>query len=271
MLATFSPIHAQWLNQPTHGTPRTKDGKPNLFAKAPRLAGKPDLSGVWQVEPPAKGEIERLIGRDSLTVGLVPGDDLNTFSKYFFNVLADFKSEESPLRPEAAEIIRNRPKDAETPDERCLPFGVPRAELIGFPFKIVQAFGVIVIMYEGDNSRRQIYTDGRNLPVDPNPAWLGYSVGRWDAETLVVDSTGFTDKIWIDTVGHPVSESLRIQERFHRRDFGHMDLQITITDPKMYIKPITFTVTQLLIPDSDILEYFCAENEKDRSHIKTAN
>jgi hypothetical protein len=271
MLATFSPIHAQWLNQPTPGTPRTKDGKPNLFAKAPRLAGKPDLSGVWQVEPPAKGEIERILGKDSLTVGLVPGDDLNTFSKYFFNILVDFKPEESPLQPEAAEIMRNRPKAAQTPDERCLPFGVPRAELIGFPFKIVQTVGVIVIMYEGDNTRRQIYTDGRKLPVDPNPAWLGYSVGRWDADTLVVDSAGFTDKVWIDVFGHPVSEALHVQERFHRRDFGHMDLQITITDPKMYTKPITFTVTQLLLPDSDILEYFCAENEKDRSHIITAN
>jgi len=271
MLATFSLIHAQWLNQPTLGTPRTKDGKPNLFAKVPRLAGRPDLSGVWQVEPPAKGEIERIIGRDSLTVGLVPGDDLNTFSKYFFNILADLKSEESPLRPEAAEIMHNRPKAVETPDQRCLPVGLPRAELIGFPFKIVQALGVIVIMYEGDNTHRQIYTDGRNLPVDPNPAWLGYSVGRWEADTLVVDSAGFTDKIWIDIVGHPVSDALRIQERFHRRDFGHMDLQITITDPKMYTRPITFTVTQLLIPDSDILEYFCAENEKDRSHIKSVN
>ena len=267
LLATLSPLHAQWLNQPSPGTPRTKDGKPNLFAKAPRLAGKPDLSGVWQVEPPPKGAIERMLGTESLTVGLVPGDDLNTFSEYFFNILANDKSAQSPLRPEAVEIMRNRPKTAQTPDERCLPFGVPRAELIGFPFKIVQAAGVIVVMYEGDNTRRQIYTDGRSLPVDPNPAWLGYSVGRWDGDTLVVDSAGFTDKIWIDVVGHPVSEALHVQERFHRRDFGHMDLAITITDPTMYTRPITFSVTQLLLPDSDILEYFCAENEKDRGHL----
>ena len=263
LLATGA--RAQWLNYPTPGTPRTKDGKPNLSAKTPRLAGKPDLSGVWQVEPAPKGEIERILGRD-LTVGLVPGDPIDTFSKYFFNILADFKPQEAPLRPEAAAIMRNRPKNAETPDQRCLPLGVPRAELIAFPFKIVQTPGLIVMMYE-DNTRRQIYTDGRKLPGDPNPTWLGYSVGHWEGETLVVDSAGFNDKVWIDSAGHPTSDSLRIQERFRRRDFGHMDLQITIDDPKMYTKPFTFKVTQLLLPDSDIFEYFCNENEKDRAHM----
>ena len=270
LLTAILPVQAQWLNQPTPGTPRTKDGKPDLFAKAPRLTGKPDLSGVWQVEP-VKGEIERILGNDALAVGLVPGDDLTTFSKYFFNILADFKSEESLLRPEAVEIMRTRLNSEEHPDQRCLPVGIPRAELIGFPFKIVEASGLIVILYEGDNTHRQIYTDGRQLPADPNPAWLGYSVGHWEGDILVVESAGFTDKVWIDTVGHPVSESLHVQERFHRRDFGHMDLQITITDPKMYTKPITFRVTELLMPDSDILEYFCNENEKDRSHIIATN
>ena len=256
----------QWLNYPDPTTPRTKEGKPNLSAPAPRINGKPDLSGVWQVEPPAKGEIERMLG-GALSVGLVPGDDITTFSKYFFNILADYKPDESPLRPEGVQIMRNRPKDGPTPDERCLPVSVPRAELIGFPFKIVQTPRLIVILYEGDNSRRQIYTDGRTLPVDPNPTWMGYSVGRWEGDTLVVDSAGFTDKVWIDAVGHPVSESLRVEERLRRRDFGHMDLQITITDPKMYTMPITFKVTQFLLPDSDVFEYFCTENEKDRQHM----
>jgi hypothetical protein len=264
LLATCA--RAQWLNYPTPGTPRTKDGKPNLSAKTPRLAGRPDLSGVWQVEAEAKGEIERMLGRD-LTVGLVPGDPVDTFSKYFFNILADFKPEEAPLRPEAAAIMRNRRQNAETPDQRCLPLGVPRAELISFPFKIVQTPGLIVMMYEQDNTRRQIYTDGRKLPADPNPTWLGYSVGHWEGETLVVESAGFNDQVWIDSAGHPTSESLHIQERFRRRDFGHMDLQVTIDDPKMYTKPFTFKVTQLLLPDSDIFEYFCDENEKDRAHM----
>lgn len=265
--ATLLTAHAQWLNYPAPGTPRTKDGKPDLLAKAPRLSGKPDLSGIWLVAPPAKGEIERLLGAD-VEGYLVPGDDIRTFSRYFFNILADFKPEESPLRPEASEVIRNRQKDRHTPDERCLPVGVPRAELIGFPFKIVQTPGLIVMLFEADYSRRQIYTDGRKLPVDPNPAWMGYSVGHWEGDTLVVDSAGFTDNVWIDAVGHPVSESTRVQERFARRDFGHMDLEVTITDPKMYTRPVTFKVTELLVPDSDILEYLCNENEKDRVHMR---
>ena len=171
--------HAQWLNYPTPGTPRTKDGKPNLAAKTPRLAGKPDLSGVWQVEPEAKGEIERMLGRDATAVNVVPGDDITTFSRYFYNILADFKLGEAPLRPEAIAIMRNRPKNTEPPSLRCLPLGIARAELIAFPFKIVQTPALIVMMFENDYTRRQIYTDGRKLPDDPNPAWLGYSVGHW--------------------------------------------------------------------------------------------
>jgi len=150
----------------------------------------------------------------------------------------------------------------------CLPLGIPSADIFSFaPFKIIQAQGVIVILYEVDNTRRQIYTDGRQLPADPQPMWLGYSVGKWEGDTLVVDSAGFNDKSWLDAAGHPHSEALRIQERFHRRDFGHMEVQVTIDDPKMYLKPITIKVTELLIPDSDILENFCNENEKDRVHL----
>jgi len=205
---------------------------------------------------------------EELTVGLVPGDPIDTFSKYFFNILADFTPEQEPIWPEALAIMRNRPKDYVSPTQRCLPESIPRADLISFPFKIVQTPQQLVVMYEIDDTRRQIYTDGRKLPVDPNPAWLGYSVGRWEGETLVVDTAGFNDQGLIDAVGHPRSEQLRVQERFHRLDFGHMDLQITIDDPKMYTKPLTFRVTQLLLPDTDILESFCAENEKDRAHMR---
>ncbi len=188
--------HAQWLNHPTPGTPRTKDGKPNLSAKTPRLAGKP---GVWQVEPERKGEIQRLLG-DDLTVGLVPGDPIDTFSKYFYNILADFTPEQAPIRPEALAIMHNRPKDYLSPTQRCLPEGVPRADLISFPFKIVQTPQQLVLMYEIDNTRRQIYTDGRQLPVDPSPAWLGYSAGRWEGATLVVDKEGLMIRVSLTRV-----------------------------------------------------------------------
>lgn len=265
LFLAVATLHGQWLNYPSPGTPRTKDGKPDLKAKAPRLGGRPDLSGVWQVEP-VPGDVEKMLGK--LDGEIVIGDNPTEFSKYFFSVLADFPAEKSPLRPEGLSLMRQRPKDYKTPDERCLPVGVPRAELIAFPFKIVQMPQQLVLMYEVDNTRRQIYTDGRKLPVDPNPAWLGYSVGRWEGDTLVVNTAGFNDEVLIDAMRHPHSEQLHIQERFHRIDFGHMELEITIDDPKMYTQPVTFKVKQLLMPDSDILELFCNENEKDREHIK---
>jgi hypothetical protein len=263
--------HAQWLNHRTPGTPRTRDGKPNLSAPAPRASkGKPDLSGVWQTEPAPPGEITRLFGDFSYEA--VPGDDPSTFSKYFFNILADFKPEEAPIRADvAAELTRKRAEGLgfkDGPPSHCLPLGIPGADILSYaPFKIVQAPGVIVMMYEIDNTRRQIYTDGRKLPVDPQPAWLGYSVGHWEGDTLVVDTAGFNDKSWLDVSGLPHSEALRVQERFRRRDFGHMELQVTIDDPKIFTRPFTFKVTELLLPDSDLLESFCTENEKDRTHL----
>jgi hypothetical protein len=258
--------HAQWLNYPSPGTPRMRDGKAVLSAKAPRSSdGKPDLSGVWQTEPVPPGE--SVLGDESFFV--VPGDDPRTFNKYFWNILADFKPAEAPVRPEAAELFRKNAANAITPVASCLPLGIPGADMLAYaPFKIIQTRGVTVVLYEVDNTHRQIYTDGRKLPADPNPMWLGYSVGHWEGDTFVVDSAGFNDKGRLDGFGHPRSEALRLQERFHRRDFGHMDLQVTIEDPKMFLKPITVKVTELLIPDSDVLESFCNENEKDRAHLQ---
>jgi hypothetical protein len=259
--------HAQWLNYPAPGTPRTKDGKPNLSAKAPRAGnGKSDLSGVWLTEFAPPGENERLFGA-SMKDSVVPGDDPRMFSKYLLNILVDFKPEESPMRPEAAEIFRKR-TPAESPVAHCGPQSLPRADIHSYaPFKIIQTPGLIAFLYEIDGTYRQVYTDGRKLPVDPQPSWLGYSVGRWEGDTLVVDAAGFNDKSWLDVAGHPHSDALRIEERFHRRDFGHMDLQVTVDDPKMYTKPFAFKVTELLQADSDILENVCLENEKDLTHL----
>jgi hypothetical protein len=269
LAATLLCANAQWLNYPTSGTPRTRDGKPNVAAKAPRAPnGKPDLSGVWHIEFAPAGEIERLFGPDTKTYA-VPGDDPTTFSKYSFNILADFKPEETPMRPETAALLRARQRPAGGNDAGCLPLGLPRADLFNFaPFKMIQAPGEIAVLYEAGDSYRQIFTDGRKLPADLQPAWMGYSVGRWDGDTLVVDAAGFTDKTVLDILGHPHSEALRIQERFYRRDFGHMDLSLTIDDPKMYTRPFTVKVTEILVPDSDILEYVCEENEKDRVHLE---
>jgi hypothetical protein len=149
----------------------------------------------------------------------------------------------------------------------CLPIGIPFSFLLPDPNKIVQAPGLIVIMYEIDGMHRQIYTDGRTLPKDPQPSWLGYSTGKWQSDTLVVQTAGFNDKASLDGMGHPHSEALRVIERYHRRDFGHLDVEMTFDDPKMYTRPFTIKITQLLSADSDILEYVCNENEKDRAHL----
>jgi len=260
----------QWLNYPTQGTPRTRDGKPDLTAKAPRASnGKPDLSGVWHSEYSPPGEIQRLFG-DELARYAVLGDDPQEFPKYFLNSLVDFKPSESPLRPEFAELAHTNGEKKGTlaPVARCLPQGLPRADLTNYaPFKMIQTPTEIVVLYEIDNTFRQIYLDGRKLPQDAQPSWLGYSVGRWDGDTLIVDAAGFNDKSWLDVAGHPHSEALHVQERFHRRDFGHMELGVTIEDPKMYTRPWSFKVNLVLNADSDVLENICNENEKDRAHI----
>jgi hypothetical protein len=265
LLAASCGAPAQWLNYPTPGTLRTRDGKPNLTAPARRAAnGKPDLSGVWQVEPTPVDEMKRLFG-DLSAFGAL-GDSTSAFSKYLVDILVDFKPEESPLRPEFANVLRQRAKE-DTPLLHCLPIGVPADDLIPGPFKIIQTPGLILIRNEYENSFRQVYTDGRKPPADPDPLWLGYSVGKWDGDTLQVDTVGFNDKSWLDGSGHPHSESLHVVERFHRRDFGHMDMEISIDDPKVYTKPFSIKFTQLLLPDTDVTEYFCNENEKDRPHI----
>jgi hypothetical protein len=257
---------AQWLNQRDPRIPRTKDGKPNLSAPAPRASnGKPDLSGIWETDRTPRPEMERMFaflgGFD------VPGDDPLTFNKYLFNIMSDFKPADDPIRPEFVPLMRQRgrnPKD--TPTTLCLPLGIPQVHALPGPYKIVQTPGLTLMIYEGEPTR-QIFTDGRKHPSDPDPSWLGYSVGNWEKDTLVVDTVGFNDRTWLDAFGHPHSESLHVVERFHRRDFGHMDLQVTFEDPKVYTKPVTVNYTQTLLPDTDLLEYVCTENERSRAHL----
>jgi hypothetical protein len=260
---------AQWMHYPTPGIPRTRDGKPNLSAPVPKASnGKPDLSGLWQVEPTPRDEMTRLFGPEIYSLS-VPGDDISTLSKYVFSVFADVKPEEAPIRPEAARIVESRMKAQGTgnPTTGCLPASVPFGGLLPFPNKFVQTAGLIVILEEGDGNLRQIFTDGRKHTPDPQPTWMGYSVGRWEGDTLVVDTAGFNDQGWLDGSGHPRSEAMKIQERYRRRDFGHMDVEATMEDPKMYTRPFTIKYTMDLVPDSEIGEYVCAENEKDRTHF----
>jgi hypothetical protein len=145
---------------------------------------------------------------------------------------------------------------------------LPAAATVPLPYKIIQTPLIIVILYEENNIFRQIFLDGRPLPKDADPRWMGYSVGRWEGDTLVVDSGGFRDGGWLDRMGHPHSSDLHLIERFRRRDVGHLEIDVTIDDPKTYGKSFTYTLRQALIPDQDLYEYFCTENEKDREHFK---
>jgi hypothetical protein len=232
-------LSAQWIRLTLPGIPRMADGKPDLAAPVPKTSeGKPDLTGIWVV---ASG-------------------------KYLANIAVD--GVEVPFRPEAAALYKKRRETNSVgrPTERCLPHSVPDAALVGYPFKIIQTPAQLVILFEPFIDYRQIFTDGRTLPKDPQPTWMGYSVGKWEGDTLVVDSSGFNDQTWLDDGGHPHSDALHVIERFRRIDFGHMELGITIDDTKMYTKPWTVTVPYNLVPDTELIEYVC-ENEKDLIHM----
>jgi hypothetical protein len=263
LLGAVTYTHAQWLKYPDARTPRTKDGKPNLTAPAPRLNGMPDLSGLWQAEKTPEREYERVLGKGFSALQV----DTHDITKYVLNVFWGVKPEDEPLRPEAASILKRRQENPiEYPHTQCLPGSIPLALLV-FTFKIIQTPLEIVLLSETADPARQIHTDGRPLPKDPDPTWMGYSVGRWEGNTLVVDTVGLNDRAWLDGFGHPRSESMHITERYRRRDFGHMDLEIAFNDPKYYTRPFTISTELTLIPDSDLLEYVCNENEKDRPHL----
>jgi hypothetical protein len=244
-MALAIPACAQWMNYPTAGIPRGPDGKPDLTARVPRIAdGKPDLSGVWQAES----------------------------QEFFMNLASGLKDGELSMQPWAGALERQRVErdHGEDPLARCLPHGVPRINTNGlFPFKIIQTPEEVVILYEQLYLFRQIFLDGGKLASNPNPTWLGYSTGRWDGDTLVVETSGFNDKTWLDTErGHPATEALHVTERFRRPNFGTLEVVATIDDPKAYTKPWTTKVQKMNLQlNTDILEFICVENEKDISHI----
>lgn len=269
LLALAGLACAQWIDYPTLGTPRLPNGKANLKAKTPRLNGRPDLSGVWHVQPTSLEEWKRLLGDDPDPFA-PPGMEITGISKYAGNIFADLAPGTEPIRPEAAprmrELMERRFSGRELhPGFTCLPYGIPVSTLLSGVTKIAQTPGLLLMLLE-TGGYRQIYTDGRKHMPDNNPSWFGYSTATWQKDTLVVNTIGFNGRTWMDVLGHPQSEQARITERFHRRDFGHMDAEITIDDPVWYSRPFSIKVTYELQPDTDILEYYC-ENERDAEHI----
>ena len=249
VVATSDPAGAQWPNDLSPKIPRTAEGRPNLSAPVPRTPdGKPDLSGIWVSQPdPA---------------GVAGGIEGIVAPRYMIDVTRDLKRDQVPFQPWAAALHKERIANSfkDNPMLQCLPAGVPRLDAYTHPYKIVQTPGLLVILYESMTMFRQIFMDGRELPKDAEPTWLGYSIGKWDGDTLVVHTAGFNDKTWLDGSGHPHSEAMHLVERFRRRDIGHLDIDITIDDPKAYTRPLTYTQRQRLLPDTDLIEYICNEN-----------
>jgi hypothetical protein len=248
------PAPAQWLNYKTPGIPRLADGRPDLAAPAPRTAdGKPDLSGVWAAEC-------AIYGRDGCFL-----------QSLFFDLAKDLKAGEVQMTPWAAAVQAQRESrdHVDDPYGYCLPPGVPRINFGGGAFKILPTPGVTALLYETLVGMifRQVFTDGRPLPAAGEPTWLGYSVGRWEGDTLAVETGGFRDGGWLDTKkGRPHSDALRVTERFRRVDFGHMELAVTIADPKAYVKPWTVQAKLRLLPDTELVEAFCDQHEKTMEH-----
>jgi hypothetical protein len=273
MAALLLPIgaQAQWLNYTAPGTPRLKDGKPDLLARAPRGAdGKPDLTGVWAHERTPAAEFKRILGpayEAESQAGLI-GMELSTVHKYGINILADLNPGESLLRPEGEAAMKRRAAEQRVDNVCHGEYGWPVAGLLAEPFKIVQAAKETMILYEVDNLHRQVFTDGREFPADFEfPAYLGCSTGHWEGETFVVETRGFNDRTPIDGMGHPRSEAMHVTERFRRRDFGHLDTEMTFDDPRLYTRKFTVKIAYELVPDNDIFEMFCGQNEKDRAHM----
>ena len=229
---------AQWLKYPTPGIPRTPDGKPNLSAPAPKAAdGHPDLSGIWS---PNSAPLQVIAPETSI-----------------------------PFQPWSAKLSQERFDGAQSKDDPaayCVP-GMPKLIVLPYPYKIAQVPGMMLMLYEGFTTFRQVFTDGRALPKDPQPAWLGYSVGKWDGDTFVIDTIGVNERTWLDNAGRPHSDAMHLTERYHRTNFGHMDVELTIDDPKAYTKPWTVRESATLLPDTDLLEYICSENNKDIPHL----
>jgi hypothetical protein len=263
--------HAQWLNYSPPGTPRLKDGKPDLSAPAPRGAdGKPDLTGVWAHERTSPAEFKRILGAayEAESRSALLGMELEVVHKYGLNILADLKPGESILTPAGEAAMKRRAAERRADNVCHGEYGWPVAGLLAEPFKIVQAPKETMILYEVDGLHRQIFTDGREFPATWEfPAYLGYSVGRWEGDTFVVETRGFNDRTPVDGMGHPRSEAMHVTERIHRRDFGHLDTELTFDDREMYTRKFTVKIAYELIPNNDIFEMFCTQNEKDRAHM----
>jgi len=261
----LAPLAAQWPRFADKKLPLKADGTPNLEAPAPRTAdGKPDLTGIWLNEWFYGGQVRR-------PPAALPGEPPPST---FGNIGANFPNG-LPLQPWALALRNERKRlgSKDNPDAHCLPMGLMQFHEHPQPRKMIQTPDVLVILYEGNAGVRQIFTDGRALPAnDPQPWWYGYSVGRWEGDTLVVETTGLRDDGWLDIDGTPQTAAAKITERYRRLNYGTLKIDVTIDDPKAYTAPFTVRVNQKLMVDervdAELIEFICAENERDVERMK---
>lgn len=240
VLGAGSPATAQWIKLATPGIPRLPDGKPNLATPAPRTAdGRPDLSGLWRN---------------------------NGGDRYNNNIAADLNVSDVAPAAHALFLKRTLEFGKDSMESQCLPLGPAYLVSRYREFRVIQTPTLIVFAYN-DGMHRSIFMDGRTLEPDPNPSWMGYSVGRWEGDTLVVDSNGYTDRSWLDFGGHPHTEALRITERYTRPAFGRMEARVTMVDPTVFARPIEFTMPIALQVDMEMLESVCENQEASRARM----
>jgi hypothetical protein len=253
-LLGLAPIlSAQWLLHPTPGVPKNEKGEPNLTAPAPRTAdGKPDFSGVW------RGVGAGGPGGPSVTP--TQGPPVAGFRNVGQNI-----KEGLPFTPLGDKLLKDRVarNSKDNPEAHCLPMGIVQLHTQGAPRKFIQTPRELVILYEASSERREIFTDGRGLPTDdPQPWYNGYSAGRWEGDTLVVETAQFKDGGWLDIIGSPLSDAGKVTERFRRPTYGRMEIDVTIEDKKLYTRPFTVRVNQQLMLDEELLEFVCLENQR---------
>jgi hypothetical protein len=277
-------LFAQWPAFKSRRTPRTATGEPDLNSPTPRTAdGKPDFSGIWQTGRAGGGQRgagagggQRGGGGAAAAGGPPPaqapapappatpesGPPVATFG----NAGQGFK-DGLPLQPWAADLIKQRMADnsKDNPDAHCLPMGFMQFHNHPEPRKIIQTPDVMLIIYEANSGLRQIFTDGRSLPdKDAEPWWYGYSIGKWEGDTLVVETTGFLDGGWLDVRGSPLTDAAKVTERFRRPNYGTLEIEITVDDPKAYTKPWTVRINQRIMPDTELIEFIC--QDRDAAH-----
>jgi hypothetical protein len=269
LLGLSTLASAQWIHYPTAGVPRNPDGSANLGAPPPKTReGKPDLSGMWWSAGPTLPCPDSIGGaKDCAEKGLgLKGQQGSDLPAQAMNIGAS-QPDGLPYTPFGAELAKQHATNPlNDPHTRCIPSYVPRGYTLPHIQKLVQTPQLLIALNEFDASFRQIFIDGRPLPVDPLPTWNGYSTAKWDRDTLVVETIGFRDDQWLDMRGSPLTSAAKITERIRRPTFGSLEIDLTVNDPRAYTKPWTVKLKQFLVVDTELMEEICMEGERSAQH-----